>query len=266
MASGNSVLIIHRGALGDFVLAFPLLAALRQSGFTRRILVSHGSHIDLALHLGLCEAGYPASYADVLHRVLQQEEELGQVIAMISGEPEAAFKCPVLFFPPFPSSSAAGHLHRYIREKTAGLGLDYSAPLPDRWEKGAETLIHPGSGSAAKNFEPALYIALQEALNPARFLLGPVELENGFSWPGPCAAPPNLVELAKCLCAARAVIANDSGVAHLSAYLGVPTLALFKSTQPEIWGPAGKRCAVLAHKAPSLEAVLSMLPLERRAA
>jgi ADP-heptose:LPS heptosyltransferase len=36
-------------------------------------------------------------------------------------------------------------------------------------------------------------------------------------------------------------IANDTGVAHLAAAAGVPTLALFGPTDPTTWAPVGPR-------------------------
>ncbi|MFQ5586699.1 MAG: lipopolysaccharide heptosyltransferase II [Thermodesulfobacteriota bacterium] len=40
-------------------------------------------------------------------------------------------------------------------------------------------------------------------------------------------------------------VANDSGLMHIAAALGVPTVALFGSTDPERTGPLGKRCKAL---------------------
>ena len=47
--------------------------------------------------------------------------------------------------------------------------------------------------------------------------------------------------LARC----RAFVGNDSGVSHLAAALGVPTVALFGPTRPEHWAPRGERVRVL---------------------
>jgi ADP-heptose:LPS heptosyltransferase len=34
-------------------------------------------------------------------------------------------------------------------------------------------------------------------------------------------------------------IGNDSGVSHLAAYLGLPTVAVFGPSDPEMWRPIG---------------------------
>jgi ADP-heptose:LPS heptosyltransferase len=40
-------------------------------------------------------------------------------------------------------------------------------------------------------------------------------------------------------------VGNDSGVSHLAAAAGAPTLALFGPTTPEVWSPLGPRVATL---------------------
>ena len=43
-------------------------------------------------------------------------------------------------------------------------------------------------------------------------------------------------------------ITNDSGLMHVAAALGVPTVAIFGSTDPNRTGPLGKRCSILYKK------------------
>ena len=111
-------------------------------------------------------------------------------------------------------------------------------------------LIHPGSGGKGKNFQPECFFNLYEFLGPSRadFLLGPVEIEQGLSWPGNPVKPENLVGLAEVLKKAGLLISHDSGVAHLAAWMGVPTLALFKAGDPAVWAPRGRRARVLKMK------------------
>jgi lipopolysaccharide export system permease protein len=53
----------------------------------------------------------------------------------------------------------------------------------------------------------------------------------------------DLQTAAACLKQARLYIGNDSGLMHLSAALGTPTLGLFGPGFPDVYGPWGKRCA-----------------------
>ena len=43
----------------------------------------------------------------------------------------------------------------------------------------------------------------------------------------------------------RAYIGNDSGITHLAAYLGCPTIALFGPTDPRVWGSIGRRARII---------------------
>ena len=53
----------------------------------------------------------------------------------------------------------------------------------------------------------------------------------------------DLQTAAACLKRARLYVGNDSGLMHLSAALGTPTLGLFGPGFPAIYGPWGKKCA-----------------------
>jgi heptosyltransferase-2 len=57
-----------------------------------------------------------------------------------------------------------------------------------------------------------------------------------------------LVDLAALLKSSEAFLGNDSGVMHLSAALGVPTLGLFGSSSVEWTGPRGPRARALTAK------------------
>jgi heptosyltransferase-3 len=56
---------------------------------------------------------------------------------------------------------------------------------------------------------------------------------------------PDLFELARFLAGARAYIGNDSGITHLAAAVGIPTIALFGPTDPAVWSPRGKKVKVI---------------------
>jgi lipopolysaccharide heptosyltransferase II len=51
-------------------------------------------------------------------------------------------------------------------------------------------------------------------------------------------------ELATC----DALLTNDTGTMHLAAFLGVPTVAIFGSTEPELTAPLGDFHQILRHK------------------
>lgn len=50
------------------------------------------------------------------------------------------------------------------------------------------------------------------------------------------------------LAACDALLTNDTGTMHLAAFLGVPTVAIFGSTEPELTAPLGDFHQILRHK------------------
>lgn len=124
---------------------------------------------------------------------------------------------------------------------------------------GARVLaLHPGSGGRSKCWPPERFAGLAGRFidNGWRALVieGPAD--------GPAAArvmqalPPEyaqrlsnlpLPQLAALLARASLYVGNDSGVTHLSALVGAPTLALFGPTNPAIWSPRGPRVQVVWH-------------------
>jgi ADP-heptose:LPS heptosyltransferase len=53
-----------------------------------------------------------------------------------------------------------------------------------------------------------------------------------------------LPEAAACLARVALFVGNDSGLMHLAAAAGAPTLGLFGPTPADEYGPAGRRTAV----------------------
>ncbi|MBA2447359.1 MAG: glycosyltransferase family 9 protein [Chloroflexi bacterium] len=118
--------------------------------------------------------------------------------------------------------------------------------------------VHPGSGSASKNWPVERLATLVERLPStvgasALVLAGPADEDAVAQLLARLAPPPLLVrdlplpELAAALQHADAYVGNDSGPTHLAAMLGRPTLALFGPTDPALWAPRGPRVRVLHH-------------------
>jgi len=236
-------LLIHRGGLGDFVLTFPLLQALSSSGFAERLLITRPSHGELAKHLSLCESALSCDSGPGFRLLSQEPAGLGEFDLILAAVSDADrtferflknhLKAEVRVFFPEPAN--------YLRHQE-GRPPEY----PDLWRGQGRVLLHPGSGSPKKNYPAKEWLGLYERLADAEFLLGPVELEQGLAWPGKPVVPEGLVQLSEALMEAKRVVSHDSGVAHLSAWLGTPTIALFKSTDPAVWAPRGKRASVIS--------------------
>lgn len=117
--------------------------------------------------------------------------------------------------------------------------------------------LHIGAGKPPNRWparEFARLAATLEASTGARVLLfwGPAEahLKEEFlrhrQGPTELIGHPNVTRLAAYFRACDAVVCNDTGVMHLAAAVGVPTVALFGPTEPAEWKPAGDHVRALA--------------------
>ena len=59
---------------------------------------------------------------------------------------------------------------------------------------------------------------------------------------GKCSLPTSLAVLSRC----RLLIADDNGIMHASAAMGLPTLGIFGTTIPGLWAPVGKEAHYIA--------------------
>jgi len=57
---------------------------------------------------------------------------------------------------------------------------------------------------------------------------------------------PDLLTIQACLSRCNAFIGNDSGLAHMAAAAGRPTIAIFGPTNPELYSPWGKHVSVVS--------------------
>lgn len=159
------------------------------------------------------------------------------------------------------------HSARWLADAVGSLGAD-PAILPPLLRATAEEearasawlerldprflAVHPGSGSPRKNWPRDRYATLVTALWPDR----PFLLVEGPADTGAAAALSQLPSvitarelpvriLGAILAHAGLYVGNDSGVSHLAAAFGAPTLALYGPTDPAQWAPVGRRVAVL---------------------
>jgi ADP-heptose:LPS heptosyltransferase len=159
-----------------------------------------------------------------------------------------------------------------IAELGAVLGL-HPPPLPVAWTAPADraraaallpgeapvVALGPTANWARKTWPAERFAALFQALRSGPLpgavpavLAGPGEAERAMAAPL-LAALPDAVDLAGCLslpeaaaCLARAAlyVGNDSGLMHLAAAAGAPTLGLFGPTPVAEYAPVGRRTGV----------------------
>ena len=133
--------------------------------------------------------------------------------------------------------------------------------------------VHPGSGSPRKNW-PAERFAALAGRERAPWLLvhGPADdaaVSVLGDVPGAVVARDlPLRALASLLARAGAYVGNDSGITHLAAAAGAPTVALFGATDPDTWAPIGPRVTVVgcgsAMDAATVETVSAAVDARRR--
>jgi heptosyltransferase-3 len=112
-------------------------------------------------------------------------------------------------------------------------------------------VIHPGSGGVAKCWHIDNFYMLAEQLREKNnievvFVLGPAEMErfkqstiNALGTIAPLLCEPSLSETFQVVSCANCFIGNDSGITHMAASAGVPTIACFGPTNPAQYAPIG---------------------------
>ncbi len=249
-------LLIRPGAIGDLIVSLPALESLCTDDteiwvasqnvplirFGGRVRAIADTGLDL---LGLPHVAPPAPLLEALrsfHSIVSwygaRRPEFQDAVRELG--------LPFDFLPALPSDGARLHAVDFYLAQAKTLGGRPMVAVPRvACPRGASApaVIHPFSGSAAKNWPIERYSRLRELLG-ARWCAGPEEeLPDAHRFD-------NLYELACWLSGARVYIGNDSGIAHLAAAAGAPVVALFGPTDPAVWAPRGPRVRVVATASP----------------
>ena len=299
-ASGvRSILVIHQGAVGDFVLALPGLEAVRKAfPQARSVLMGYPGILELAEKrfyadeiLSVDQRGVASFFVPEgpLNPSLSQFLK-GFDLAVVFGRDgegpmvknlRRVCEGRVLHIHSFPSWNEKVHLTDHILKQFAHYGFTASGSIPklylkegDReWARGfwkskgvtpeersTAIILHPGSGSKKKVWPLDRFINLAHVFQHhlgSRILivLGPAEgPEVGKAFEGIRPFAPvlakglTLLQLASVVEGCRFFVGNDSGISHLSAAIGLPTVAVFGPTDEEVWSPRGKKTFVVSRR------------------
>jgi len=261
MLKGNKpvFLVSHRGALGDFLLALPALAQIRFK-FPKHHFIGLGQtdYLNFAKSLGLFDSIAHHESRTFLpfydgKTCPPELKPLHTALFYSEKNPEITQLCKdigthkIVFWPPHPSESIHAIDHHLSLLNEFGIKPPEQAHfLPAPPAQTPKTLIHPGAGSAAKRFNPEFYLFVANELKnlgypDIHFLLGPQEqdLATHYKAHYPILTPDNLSICYQDLGGCVLYIGNDSGVSHLAALCGVPTVAFYKENSIKQWGIKG---------------------------
>ena len=286
------VFVLRAGAIGDFILTLPALAALRHAFPSARLtLVGNPRAAPLALRVGYADAVHSVDEAWVARLFGASLDLPTDVRGHLAGvdlavvwlrSPDGPIAASLrslgvrtLAAPSFPAPDARLHVADHLRSTLLPLGIQPGEARPrldltarDRaladvlWRRhglggpAPVVAVHPGSGGPRKNWPPERFAAVADRLAEAgaRVLLvagpadeGPAEEVRRLTR---LARPvdvrgADLVELAAVLARCAGFVGNDSGISHLAAAVGTPTVAIFGPTDPAVWAPRGERVTVL---------------------
>ena len=281
-ATEQRVLVLFPGALGDFICFLPALNALAERAFVD--LFARSEFADLVPD-SVCVRSIEsykinrlfvpdAASEDVLRRFLARyasiyswlgsgNDVFVQRLQELCGERAQIF--------PFDSAAAKGQQSEYYLSCLGIVTDDKLLPKvvvnPEAmlWSggfwarrllgKSRVLIIAPGSGAREKNWPAEKFASVAEWWRAEGgeplVVIGPVEEERGgleallrrFT----VARNLTLGQLAAVIARADIYLGNDSGVTHLAAALGIPTVALFGPSNSKKWRPRGQRVAVLHH-------------------
>ena len=280
-ATKPKILVIRGGAIGDFILTLPAIAALRRQYPLAHLEVLVYPHIaQLAVAGGLADrvqpiearglAGFFARDGRLEPDLMDYFSEFDLVISYLY-DPDEIFKTNLrrclfgqfIAGPHRPNEREFIHATQvYLKplERLAIFDAD-SVPhlaLGSRPSTLDTTLaLHPGSGSESKNWPEAKwseFIARLINSTELNLLLVGGEAEGGRLQRLAATIPPErrqlaqnlpLTKLAQYLQSCAAFVGHDSGISHLAAALGLRSLILWADTLEEIWRPQGEQVVIL---------------------
>lgn len=278
------ILIIRPGAIGDTLLTFPVIEALKAHYQDPHVtLVSNPAVLPLAQAWHIADE--VANYGDtqwselfstagicspIMHSVLQR---ITLAICWLR-DPDGVVKRNLLaagiqheiVAPGRPPQGARRHIVEYLAQ-TVGIAIAVSTPprLPPLYASNLNAnpmfiAIHPGSGGASKCWPVSHFAAVIKALwvrhVPVLLLAGPADTGRVTALLQQLPSPPQasllnvvidapLLHVAELLQGCKGYLGNDSGITHLAALLNVPTLALFGPSDPAVWRPLGASVRIL---------------------
>ncbi len=277
MSYHMNVLIIRAGALGDTLMLLPAIVALKDSA--EITLAARSPGLQLLRPLVACGSdfegpGWHGLFGAEPNGLDSLQVPAAEHVVAFLNDPEGHLRrnlqarftdACIHLFPAFPPDDEQIHAALHVARCLQGAGLNFDpaksmARARERALIGQRDqlfgygplVLHPGSGSEAKNHPPDFWLEVIRAIRgtmPGRsvkLLLGPAEECRFALFSGNLRDTavevhmnPKSDRLVRILEEACAYVGQDSGVTHLAALLGTPTMALFRSSSVRRWHPLG---------------------------
>src|SRR5262249_62017806 len=118
---------------------------------------------------------------------------------------------------------------------------------------GSRARVGRGSGGRARRLS-AMGLPVVMVTGPAEAgMVAGLAAASGLP-EGRVARDHSLRQLAALFERATVFVGNDSGLSHLAAVVGCPSLVLFGPTDPAVWAPTGARVCVVPRAGPAAAA------------
>ena len=275
------LLIVHQGALGDFVVTFTILRAFR-AVFGHIDGICRSSFGRLASEIGVLDRHYPLEsahfaslYTDHINSDVKQIISSYSHILLFSFSRtleqsiRKTIRSQIYRIAPWPDELSPIHVTEFLSDQVLKCGILSSADsqgfrqalsASNRVRRpiispGSKIILNPGAGSIKKRWGLERYLALAADLISHGFrpvvLLGPAEGDIEEELRQRSESIPQVVrsdsfsDLLLLLRTAEGYIGNDSGVSHLAAYMGLSVLVVFGPTDPTRWRPFGNNVCVV---------------------
>jgi ADP-heptose:LPS heptosyltransferase len=292
----QSILVIHQGALGDFILALPALEALRKAfPHAKSVIMGYPRILDLVERrfyadeiFSIDQKGMASFFnrEGSLDFTLSEFFKTFDLIVVFGKDSEGTIianlrrvcQGQILSVKSFPPWEERVHLTDYLLKQFVHHGFPRSRPHPKLYLRESDRewgmafwrskgvfragrskviILHPGSGSKKKVWPLDRFINLARTLqdrlrSKILVVLGPAEgpeVRKAFETMGPdapvLAKGLTLLQLASVMEGCWFFIGNDSGITHMAAALGLPTVAIFGPTDQQVWSPRGEETVVV---------------------
>ena len=280
----DKILVMRGGAIGDFVLTLPVLAALKRCHPKARIdilgypkIASLGVASGLAAQVRPVEsptlAGFFVADANLDPDWCKYFSQIDLFISYLH-DPQKLLETNIkrasrgryLCGPHRPDERFNLHATDVFLKPLETIGILDADPVPKlqvpismegRLPDADWIALHPGSGSPQKNWPLERWIQLVENVfktTPSRVLLTGGEAESdrlktlGAYFSNERITPAinlPLTLLAQKMSQCKLFLGHDSGISHLAAALGIPGQVLWGPTNPNVWRPRSPKFEIL---------------------